>query len=251
MIARAVDGSYQEGGRFFADLDPMLTPQVPPQHISQFSMSSLVLINTFAMAFLSHYNGNKYYRELKHHSPAKSLRCTATAMGISTCVFIMTMLAGFYTFGTHSDGVILKNYSRDDAPINIARIGMGLSIVASFPLMFSGLREAVITLLKIIFPSNSSQFDNIWVQDLLSIAILWLLFIVAMVLTDAGIVVGVVGAVCGSTIIYIVPCLLYASSIKGYLTITCTQMFELLWLRFLTLLGIFLAIAGCISSLAF
>ena len=57
-------------------------------------------------------------------------------------VFATVMTAGFATFGTNADGVILKNYSRKDALINAARLGMAFSIIASFPLMSAAIFPA-------------------------------------------------------------------------------------------------------------
>merc|ERR1711920_1011565 len=116
--------------------------------------------------------------------------------------------------------------------------------------MFSGLREAVTSLLKLMFPARALDFDLVWRQDCLSMFLLTIVTGAAFVVTDAGLVVGVVGAVCGSAIIYVVPCTLYASAIKGLLTVNKATALPL-WLRFLTILGVALGIAGCYASLAY
>jgi amino acid permease len=246
MVLRALDGSYAAGGLYFADVPKTLAPDVPTNHLFGFGMQSLSLVNGLAIAFLAHYNGCKYYRELERHTPKRLLRCTATSMGISVLLYMATMTAGFQTFGNNCDSVILANYSRNDWLLNVARLGIGLSIIASFPLMFSGLREAAIALLKQC-SENASDWDVILRQDMLSMGLLVLITFLALVMTDTGIVVGLVGAICGSTIIYIVPCSLYAKAIQTFLTEHNTS--TVVGLRLLIALGVALAVGGSYSTL--
>jgi len=249
MCLRATDGSYEKGGYFYKDLAPTLRPQVPENHLWDFGLSSLALVNMLAMAFLTHYNGCKYYRELKSHNPTFFRRCTAIGMGICVSLFAVICTATYKTFGSAADGMILKNYSRNDALINVARIGMGFSIVASFPLMFSGLREAVITCLNLFFPDGPLDTELVLTQNILSLVLLTLVVGCAVVLTDAGVVVGVVGAVCGNAVIYIIPCLLYASSIR-LMQGGAGHMLEVSFQGFLIVLGACLAIGGLKSALS-
>lgn len=247
MAVRSLDGSYAAGGQFLADVPAELKPDLPAGgHVWDFGVGSLVLVNTLAMAFISHYNGCKYYRELIGHTPTKLQHNTFVGMGISAVVFACVMTSGYYTFGSNADGVILKNYSRNDPLINGARLGMAFSIIASFPLMFSGLRESIITLLQRNFPLT--DWNKFWRQDALSAAMLSVILGITCFLTDAGLVVGVVGALCGSTIIYIVPALLYASAVTAYMD-TEKHATELTVMRFLGVWGACLACAGTAVSL--
>merc|ERR1719221_1715454 len=123
-------------------------------------------------------------------------------MGLCACVFGVSMVAGFMTFGLNCDAVILKNYAPNDTLFTIARIGMGLSLIASYPLMFSGLRESLITLAKTFFPAHNESFDLVWLQDAMSVVLVAVITFCAVMMEDAGLVVGLVGAICGSAIIY-------------------------------------------------
>jgi len=249
MVLRCLDGSYAEGGSYYSDLEPAFAPNVPSTHLWEIGLPSLTLVNALALGFLTHYNACKYYRELKDHTPAKLATYTRIGMGLIVLLFAVVMVAGFQTFGTNANSVILKNYSRKDTAINAARLGMGFSIVASFPLMFSGLREACIILLKQMNPAAEEEWDSIWRQDLLSMCLLALITAVALVVTDAGMVVGVVGSICGISVIYIVPSILYAGAIQKYHT--DRDQGTVIWLRGLTFVGATLAIAGCVSTLVY
>merc|ERR1719506_1952941 len=244
MVVRCFDGSYAAGGRFFKE-QPAAPAQIVQQgHLWNFGIGSLVLVNALAMGFLSHYNGCKYYRELAHHTPASLRTCTAKAMGLSSILFAICAFAGYSTFGDKADGVILNNYAEEDQVINVARIGMGLSIIASFPLMFSGLREAVMTLLE----RADVDLGLVWQQDLLSVLMLIVILTIALFLTDAGLVVGVVGAVCGSAIIYVIPSVLYAAAIEKFLS-PDKHRAELGALRCLAVGGVVLGVSGVLTSI--
>jgi amino acid permease len=244
MTLRAVDGTYAPGGRFYS------APDLPEDsHMFDFGAPSLDLVNGLALGYLSHYNGCKYYRELQGHTPSRFRRCTLTAMALAASLFAVTMLAGFATFGRSCGGVVLTSYAENDALVNAARLGVGLSIIASYPLMFSGLREAVVDLLKQGCPTRSASFDTHFFQDAFTCLAVAAITAVATVLTDPGVVVGIVGAVCGSSIIYIIPCSIYACALRKFLDPKVHSK-EIKFQAVLALLGVVLAISGLIVTLA-
>jgi len=166
-------------------------------------------------------------------------------MGLAACIFAVSMVAGFVTFGTKASSVILDSYSDNDWPISIARFSMGLSIVASFPLSFSGLREAAVTLLKASLPRSAPSMDLIWCQDVLSVVLLTVIVGLATILVDAGVVVSIVGALCGSAIIYIVPSVLYAA------TVPQARAAEIIIVRAVSVFGLVLMVTGVICTLVY
>jgi len=250
MTTRWLDGSYVEGGKYYGDLEKEFLPNVPADHLFDIGLPSLALVNSLALGFLTHYNACKYYRELRNHTPQRFAQYTRLAMGMVAVLFVLIMVAGFQTFGTNCNSVILKNYSRKDTAVNISRLGMGFSLVASFPLMFSGLREAALTLMKMTFPENEDDWDLVLRQDLLSMVLLAMITAAASLVTDAGMVVGLVGALCGISIIYIVPSVLYSGAIQTFLR-EDGHAGILNFTRFLIVLGSVLAVGGVVSTLIF
>jgi len=128
MVTRTIDGSYAPGGAFYDSAKMPTEPLVVSDHMMQFGIPSLTLVNNLAMAFLAHYNGCKYYRELESHTPTYLVKVTSIAMGISCVIFALCGYCGYMTFGSYSEGVILNNYAQDDWPINIARLGISFPI---------------------------------------------------------------------------------------------------------------------------
>merc|ERR1740121_3516383 len=107
----------------------------------------------------------------------------------------------------------------------------------------------MVTLMK-QFSEHQEDWDLIARQDVLSMILLAMITFVAALVTDAGLVVGVVGALCGISIICIVPSVLYSGAIRTFLQ-EDHHSGTLLFLRFLICMGVVLAVAGCISTLIF
>lgn len=66
-----------------------------------------------------------------------------------TCVISMLMMAfGFLTFGASSSGVILNNYSTLDRGATLCRLLMGMSIIGTYPFVFTAMRNSLFELVK-------------------------------------------------------------------------------------------------------
>ena len=107
------------------------------------------------------------------------------------------MAGGYLTFGSASQGLILNNYATSDPLALVARLGIGVSIIFSYPLNFLGLREGLLTMLKLHGSrrpptGRDAAADGADERHLLF-------------LKDLGLVVGLGGAVLGSALVYILP----------------------------------------------
>lgn len=241
MVVRYADESYKEKGRFYVkhEIDTA-------NHTMTFGFGSLQLVNALSVAFLCHYNGCKYYREFIGHTPGRFRQVVGIAFSLVSCLFAVAMLFGYMTFNKLSESVILNNYSKDDLMINIARLAMGLANVFSFPLMFSGLREQAIELIVFFMPTRAATTEFVWFQNSLSTIMLVLVIVVAIIVTDASIVIGLVGSLCGSATIYVIPCILfYGCTDKSDL---CDPR-ERILVKVIGFVGVFLMVAGAAVTL--
>eukprot|EP00927_Polykrikos_kofoidii_P073026 TRINITY_DN690_c0_g1_i4.p1 TRINITY_DN690_c0_g1~~TRINITY_DN690_c0_g1_i4.p1 ORF type:complete len:486 (-),score=81.99 TRINITY_DN690_c0_g1_i4:66-1523(-) len=244
MAIRYWDGNYAEGGKYFSDV-----PAQDGNHMMTLGPKTLLLVNGLAVAFLCHYNGCKYYREFVNHRPDRFGGKILLAFSIVSGIFAAAMLLGYKTFGGLSDGVILNNYSSEDMLANAARVGMGLANVFSFPLMFSGLREQSLALMAFFVPSGRDTYDLVWFQNSLSTVMLTIIIIAALLITDASLVVGLVGSICGSATIYVLPCVLFDRASSIHLSDGKYSYKERVLVRFIAFMGIFLMIAGAVATL--
>mmetsp|Transcript_45964 Transcript_45964/g.107466 ORF Transcript_45964/g.107466 Transcript_45964/m.107466 type:complete len:475 (-) Transcript_45964:110-1534(-) len=244
MIIRYVDGSYLPGGQYHGF-------PAPRGHVGNMGFSTLILVDNLAVAFLCHYNGPKYYREYKNHRPVRFGSRVLAAFSLVSTLFATSMLLGYATFGQHAEGVILNNYDNTDTLANIARLGMGFANVFSTPLMFSGLREGVLAVLTHFAPEEEELYSQVWFQNTLSAALLSLVTVIAIIVTDASIVIGLVGAICGSAIIYVIPCFLFDAATSKFLGQgdDLHHPMEIYLVRGLGFAGVFVMIAGSVATL--
>lgn len=158
-----------------------------------------------ATAFLAHYNAPKMYKELAGPEDGSSKlgrfnMVVGCAFGLAALLCGSIMTAGYLTFGKASQGLILNNYATADALAFIARIGIGLSIIFSYPLNFVGLREGVLSLLNL---SHKAARTDVHVIS----TVLLMLCVngLALVVKNLGLVVSLGGAILGSALVYIFP----------------------------------------------
>eukprot|EP00928_Gymnodinium_smaydae_P096332 TRINITY_DN8486_c0_g1_i4.p1 TRINITY_DN8486_c0_g1~~TRINITY_DN8486_c0_g1_i4.p1 ORF type:complete len:773 (-),score=107.12 TRINITY_DN8486_c0_g1_i4:102-2420(-) len=217
IVVRSVDGSYAPGGVFHHESITQPAHQ-DYQALFRLTPKSLQFVNVLALGFLCHYNACKYYRELIQHSPRRFASIVGTSVGATNKTFLLVMWSGYATFGSATKPVILSSYATDDMWANVARCCIGFALLGSAPLMFSGLREAVIELAKFSCDAEKrADFDTTSFQNLLTLVLLLMLIGAAIVFSNVITVLNVVGAVCGSLTIYVVPCLLYIGSLRKIL----------------------------------
>merc|ERR1719235_1445261 len=110
--------------------------------------------------------------------------------------------------------------------------------------MFSGLREQLIELICFFAPDMTATTESISFQNTLSMVFLAIVSIVAILVTDCSIVVGLVGSICGCATIYVIPCFVFDRSTIAFPSL-CDPM-ERLLVRFIGCVGVFLMFAGAI-----
>jgi len=106
------------------------------------------LLALSSVGFLSHYNAGDYYRGLLDATPRKFATASGLVFGGAFVAYSAVMVAGAATFGQLSAPTILSSYhSTADGGAVVGRLGIGLSLLTSFPLMFNGLRRSTTLLL--------------------------------------------------------------------------------------------------------
>jgi hypothetical protein len=77
-----------------------------------------------------------------------------TSFAISISIFAAMAGLGFLTFGGNASGLILNNYSSKDALMGVSRIAVAVSLVFSYPLAFTGMRDGVLDILQVKNKTN-------------------------------------------------------------------------------------------------
>lgn len=253
MAWRALDGTYHKGGIYFTDLKKdSLYEDLPrfsgTHHLYAFTfLACLKLLNTLSLSFLTHYNACKYYSELKAASPKRFAKLSAIALSICGFFYCLSMILGYTTFGYHAEEMILMNYAPEDTLLNVASFATGIALVVAYPVTFTGLRESAMATVKILVPSDQLPADLSFVQELIALFFVSLVVITSVHLVDDGLMIGLVGSICGSTVIFIVPTLLYIFSTISGLEKSQGSMFHKRLATLLLVFGIFIMVVSTIE----
>ena len=136
-------------------------------------------------------------------------------------------------------GLILNNYATSDPLAFLARVGIGLSIIFSYPLNMTGLREGVLAMF-----GKKAAGDKPIVHIGLTLLLLLVMNGASLFLKDLGLVVGLGGAILGSALVYIFPALMAIGEKAGAMSPA-----EKTLNKGLTVLGVFFAVLGSVMCL--
>jgi len=209
MIIRYSDGSYLLGdevqGEFIESISNFLRPKFGNAGAeSVFSPNSLMLVCMLSTAYMAHFNAPKFYVELKNNTLQRFNTVVSYGFGLSILLMgIMTAL-GFLTFGGNCAGVVLNNYSLDDTIMGFSRIAVGVSLIFSYPLAFTGCRDGFMDLFKIPVEKRSPVTTNF-----VTVALLGVITYLALMLRDITIVLSFSGATLGNALTYVYPAMMY------------------------------------------
>jgi amino acid permease len=161
---------------------------------------------------------------------------------VSTIILnCLIMGFGFITFGGNSAGVILNNFSTLDKGATICRFLTAISVIGGYPFLISACRGEILELWKLKTNLKATRQH----EKLITASLLLCVTGFAMIISDAGMIIGLAGAVMGSVLVYIFPSLLYLSSTKKIKQpISKRVRFERMFCEFLVVFGTFSAFAG-------
>jgi sodium-coupled neutral amino acid transporter 11 len=209
MGLRLLDNSYAAGGRYYAAISESARPAFAAASASHplLNPAFFVLISMLSSAFLAHYNAPKFYQELAQPEDGGSknvafTKVVAAAFAMAAMLSAAIMAGGYLTFGGASQGLILNSYATSDPLAFLARIGICSSVLFSYPLIFVGLRDGVLNLLKLDGSKNR-------VHVISTVLLLCFMNGISLVLKNLGLVVAVGGAVLGSSLVYIFPAMMF------------------------------------------
>ena len=162
------------------------------------------------------------------------------------CVTYMIISSlGFLTFGQHSSGFILDNYSYRDTWASLSRFGVALSVIFAYPLLFHGGRDGLLALLGETSIQDGSK------SRIVSVLLLLLITILAITINDLTFVLSFSGATLSAAIIYIFPPMMFQSLV---LNCTCMKTYvgnsEIKRSQAMMYLGATLGLCGAIVTIA-
>ena len=207
MVIRCMDGTYQPDGIYYTDVVPMLQPQFGTT-TRAWSKSVLPFICMVFEAYVLHYNSPRFYNELKNATIPRYSKAVTLAFGSSALLYMVIAGAGFLTFGEHCDGYIINNYSDRDPLITISRLGIALSTLTIYPVVFVGFRDGVMDCLHIPRAQQTNARLNV-----LTVILLTVLTIIAIFFSDLGLINAFAGGTLATAVCFVFPALMYRQAI--------------------------------------
>jgi sodium-coupled neutral amino acid transporter 11 len=255
VVKRFLDGSCGGAGAFMSSLP--FTPGTGQLSAARLSLGTCVLFNMLNTAFMAHTNAVRFYNELEGRTPEKFGKVVAGAFGLSALLYCLVMSAGYATFGSASAGLILENYASSDLLATFARAATGVSIVGSYPLLFTSLRDVLVSTLKsagdgALGRKCAVASSGAWIS--MSLGVLAVITALAIAITDAGFVVSVSGASFGAALIFCVPAIIFLAAKsndkdQNLLPTTKTEMTGVhLLFAFGTIAGLFGTVITCLDT---
>lgn len=212
MLIRYFAGAYKApSGALLPDVAASLQPSFGTNGaMSVFSPNSFILISMLSTAYMAHFNAPKFFVELKDNTIKRYNILVGSAFALSIAIFIAIAGAGFLTFGGASSGLILNNYSNKDVLMSLSRVAVAISLVFSYPLVFSGCRDGVLDLANVPAEKRTNGLLN-----KVTVGILAAVTGLALVLDDLSFVLSFGGATLGNALIYVYPALMFRKAVKN------------------------------------
>merc|ERR1719433_641895 len=113
----------------------------------------------------------------------------------------------------------LDNYSPHDRVANTARLAISIGLIGCFPLLFSGMREALVELLIDLLPSFVDIFQTVLFQNCFSL----ILLVAVIGVTNSShrldlFLINVGRCCCGSLLMYTFPGMIYLAATRKHTT---------------------------------
>jgi amino acid permease len=206
ICIRSADGSYTNGGPFLNDIPTNLQPAFGD---SGPDIQGIILACTLATAFVAHYNAPRFHAELQDNTERRFNLVTLISYAIAALLSMVVAVQGFLTFGSHSSGLILNNYSPHDPLVTASRAAVALSIIFSFPLPFVGFRDGMLDVLKV--PVGNRTENTL---KTLSLGLLATVTLAASSIQDLALVLSVGGGTLSTIVASVFPALMFRAAVE-------------------------------------
>jgi amino acid permease len=239
MVFRLFEGSYKPGGKFHDA--KQAASQTKPKFYGSGAVNAktLVLLAMTVSSLIAHYLAAKFYSGLIDTDLSKFQQMAAIGYSLAVVMSIVSMVAGFLTFGSQSQGLILNNYSNKDPLATLARAGIALAILFGYPFTFAALRDGLWDFVRTSKDARTEQFS------LLTVGLMSILTVSAIALKDVSFVVSLSGSLFGSFLMFTAPALM---NIKRLADMPGAAL-EILFNKFIVVFGSGLNVLGVVITI--
>lgn len=252
MVMRALPHSpYFTAGSVLLESLPIASrPSFGVKGNHFFSPSIFILISMAACSMLAHCSSQDFCDDLKNNTANRFKVLVGLGFGFTVLANIVVMTAGFLTFGGACKGMILNNYSPLDIGATISRLLVAVSLIGSFPIYARAIKSAY---LEFVYKGQQVSDET---SKMVNRLIVGCITATSLLVSDAGIVISLLGAIMGSAIIYQLPSIIFLKKTRrlmqeGKLSMSNRLYVERIVNKCLIGIGGLLAILGTMVTLKF
>lgn len=103
---------------------------------------------TFVSAFKCQQNLLPIAEELRDPTTSRILLVSSLSIGLALVLYMLVAFAGYFTFGSLVKGDLLKSYPDTSVLIDVARAGIAIVVLTSYPLSSFAMRASMRSLLQ-------------------------------------------------------------------------------------------------------
>jgi len=171
-------------------------------------MDTVRVLTVFIFGFTCQQNVFAITNELKDPTPPRVNSVILRAVGLALTVYILVAVAGYGTFGDSVESDILTNYGTGGITTT-ARFFVALLVCFSYPLQCHPSRMCITSIVRLLVPSASEEGQaRIWHIGITAV-FLAASYLIALVVTDLGVILAIVGATGSTMVSYVLPGLCY------------------------------------------
>jgi amino acid permease len=185
--------------------------------VSAEGVSVLHALPIFVFAYTCHQNAISITNELHRPTKTRIRQVIASSIGLAMLEYIVIAISGYATFGASVDADILATYPAASPLVAVARCAIAIVVTFSYPLQSHPARACVTTLVRSLgdrygcseqaaaFAARLNMQPAKALRLTITTIFLILSTILALCLSNLGLIMSIVGATGSTTISYILP----------------------------------------------
>ena len=173
--------------------------------VARFDMDMMMSLTIFIFAYCCQTNSFEIYTEMTNRSVNRMTLAAGVSMSVCTCIYIVAGVAGSADFGKHTDSNILKNYKdpTNTAYITLAFVAISVTLTMAFPICIFPTRDAIIQMVGYKDAYSTPSHVRLFISGSLATSSI----LVGLFVPGIGVLFGLLGGICGSTLAFIWPAL--------------------------------------------
>jgi amino acid permease len=175
-------------------------------------ISGMSAFSIIVMAFASQMTALSVYSDLRNPTPARMKKLILMSSFFSFTAYLLCGLFGYLLFGSAVQSNILKN--SDKTSYIVGKLLVAFSMALGIPLLMFPTRECSQWIIEHVL-CRSARFNSFWSRherhhfNILTASIILLAVPLSYLFEDLDQLLGLFGAFCGSTIVFIFPALFF------------------------------------------